>query len=343
MKIFLSHSAKTADYANMLREKLSADGVDSLQANMAAPGGNWNDTLRRDLEDADAMVFLVEPGADQDFGIRQEWSEAVEQSWRNESKPMLPVLIGEAEAPAFLKDRQAIRVSQDSDWPEAVESLISNIKIAPSQTETSSQASLDKKKMRLEEVIQEISKLEPSQVDYEAAAKKLAEDVEQLRQHAPDSVDLASAKINLADKQKFLGRLVDASIEIKSAIDILTKHTNTEKQLARAHMTLARILVQLKEKRDALFHLQTALDLYEKRKGKDSFIAMSLHTNMAQLYTDLGDGKEAEKHWAVALSSVARKATKLPFIGSYFGDLAKWLVRPDATNMNNNSKLENRD
>lgn len=336
MKIFLSHSAKTADYANMLREKLSADGVDSLQANMAASGGNWSDTLRRDLEDADAMVFLVEPGADQDFGIRQEWSEAVEQSWQNESKPMVPVLIGEAEAPAFLKNRQAIRVSQDSDWAEAVGYLISNIKAAPSQTETSSQASLDKKKMRLEEVIQEISKLEPSQIDCEAAAKKLAEDVEQLRQRAPGSIDLANAQINLADKQKSLGRIEEASVEIKSAIDIFSKHAGAEKKLARAHMTLGRILEQQENNRNALFHLKSALDLYEKREGKDSFIAMALHANVALLHTKLGEKEEAENHWVVALSSFTRKAEKIPFIGSY---LAKWFMKPEPTTTDsNNSK-----
>jgi hypothetical protein len=81
-------------------------------------GGDWQKTLKQALDSFDAGVFVVDAASEQSPWLQREWSAAVEQSWSNPQKPMIPVLVGDVEAPPFLHNRQAIRVTEEDRWEE---------------------------------------------------------------------------------------------------------------------------------------------------------------------------------------------------------------------------------
>ena len=61
------------------------------------------------LADADAAIFLIEPGVHASRNQSWEWSTALEVSWDRPGFRMIPVLIDNARLPVFLKDRHALR------------------------------------------------------------------------------------------------------------------------------------------------------------------------------------------------------------------------------------------
>jgi hypothetical protein len=54
---------------------------------------------------------VLEPGAERDVRLQEQWRSAIQQSWSGPAKPMIPVLVGDAQLPGFLRDRQAIKVA----------------------------------------------------------------------------------------------------------------------------------------------------------------------------------------------------------------------------------------
>jgi len=77
------------------------------------PGDLWTSAIEKALREASGVVFLIEPK--QTVASRQglEWSSALEATWEQPTKVLIPLLLGGAEPPPFLRDRTALRVSRD--------------------------------------------------------------------------------------------------------------------------------------------------------------------------------------------------------------------------------------
>lgn len=113
--VFISHSRTSTPAAKKLADALRARGVSPwLDGEQVMPGGAWRGTIRNALDSSRAIVFLIEPRREPGSQTRDEWSEALEAAWAEPSKRLIPLLIGDAEPPPFLKDRHALRIGDTS-------------------------------------------------------------------------------------------------------------------------------------------------------------------------------------------------------------------------------------
>lgn len=307
MNVFLSYGTSAAEYANKLSVQLESQGVHLVNASSIPSSADWADTLKTKLADADVVVCLVDPGSEKDSVLGKEWSVVVEQAWEHPSKKLLPVLIRDAKLPSFLQGWESISAKEGGGLMPVVSSLLMrlNLDAEPQPTSANRELNLSRQQKRLEKNSREIAKLELSKDGVEKEALWLNGEIDRLRQQAPASIELANALLSLADKKKLLDHpLSEIGEKIFDAIQILDGHENTERQRARAHMTLGRILELQGMDREALEHISKALELYSKLTGKDSIMTMMLHGRIASLHSKLGDVGGAKDHWSAIISSV---------------------------------------
>lgn len=112
LRVFVSHSRADSDVARKLADTLRAEGVDAWVDAYVTPGARWQDVIRRQLDAADAFVLLISP--EPSAWTRFELSEVLKRAWADGSKIVLPVLIGSADLPGYLRDQDAIRVDKPS-------------------------------------------------------------------------------------------------------------------------------------------------------------------------------------------------------------------------------------
>jgi len=118
--VFLSYPSSYRQHAEALAKELQALGISTwLDVKDLAPGMPWEEEMRKAIGDARLIVFLVEsrsPDSPAEKVQREYWA-ALEHSWSDSAKSLLPVLIGDAEPPAFLRDVTALRVQpRNPEW-----------------------------------------------------------------------------------------------------------------------------------------------------------------------------------------------------------------------------------
>ncbi len=125
MNVFISHAAGAEPAAAALAESLQAHGHTTLPdfRETAEAGSSWTDDVSQALDKAEAVVVLV--GDEVSDAERQEWRLALEASWTDPTLRVVPVTLGDAELPGWLRQIHAVRVdapggSVEPGWQEAV-------------------------------------------------------------------------------------------------------------------------------------------------------------------------------------------------------------------------------
>ncbi|HVN21058.1 MAG TPA: toll/interleukin-1 receptor domain-containing protein [Dongiaceae bacterium] len=116
MTVFISHSRQNASAALRLHERLKQRGLqpwlDTCELDL---GEDWNQRVAAAIEGAGAFVVLVGPDPEPDRSQRYEWAQITDHEfYLDEKKPMIPVVIGAAEMPGFLRTRHALNVDRSS-------------------------------------------------------------------------------------------------------------------------------------------------------------------------------------------------------------------------------------
>ena len=113
MNVFISHSSKDANIAKELAQALSHHAIHPVLDFVPGTGSAaLQEALKQGEEDADGFVFVLGTGEGSDRKLELERRYALRKQWDSEgSKPMIPILLGNADAPPFLRDRKALRVS----------------------------------------------------------------------------------------------------------------------------------------------------------------------------------------------------------------------------------------
>jgi hypothetical protein len=121
--VFISHSDSSDATAEVLAEKLQASGLNVFLGRQdGSPDEQW-DRIRKALDTADAFVVLIDQHTQVSTSARRELGEILKRTWDNESKVIVPVVIGEAELPGFLRDMQAVRIEEEG----SVEAVVSTV------------------------------------------------------------------------------------------------------------------------------------------------------------------------------------------------------------------------
>jgi len=118
--VFLSYSSKCRPHAEALAKELQALGTSAwLDSKNLVPGKPWEEEIRKAINDARLIAFLVEPSSPEEK-VQREYMVALEHSWSDKDKVLFPILIGDAEPPSFLRHVHALRVRErNPEWSRA--------------------------------------------------------------------------------------------------------------------------------------------------------------------------------------------------------------------------------
>ena len=136
MKVFISHSRQNGSAALKLCDRLATRGITTwLDLRELDSGADWTPRIAEAIRQADAFAFLIGPGTTPDQFQRFEWRHITESEYYlDPDKPMVPVLIGDAEIPGFLRTRRAVHVDPSSIDFDALADQIARLVSTPGET-----------------------------------------------------------------------------------------------------------------------------------------------------------------------------------------------------------------
>src|ERR1017187_132998 len=109
--VFISYSADAKKLAERLAGSLQKEGVATWSdVENVSPGERWYDQLQQALDHAKFSLIVVGPRNIMRDWQDQEWQGALERTWTDPEKRIIPVLVGHAEAPAFLRNWAPFRL-----------------------------------------------------------------------------------------------------------------------------------------------------------------------------------------------------------------------------------------
>jgi TIR domain len=131
-RIFVSYSQVDRELVRRLTEELRRRDVLAYTRDEIPAGENGQNWLEGAIKRADAIVVIIESGSEPDESQLREWQSALEASWDNPEKRLIPLLVDGAKAPAFLADRVALKVNagiSGVDFNKLVRALIDPRKV----------------------------------------------------------------------------------------------------------------------------------------------------------------------------------------------------------------------
>ena len=117
MYVFVSHSRGNSNFAFRLCEELGKRNIQTwLDMRDLDPGAEWNQSVVEAIRAAVGFVFLIGPEGDADRYQSFEWQQVIgDEYYLDPSKPLIPVLIGNASVPGFLKARQRLQLKESHE------------------------------------------------------------------------------------------------------------------------------------------------------------------------------------------------------------------------------------
>jgi hypothetical protein len=130
MVVYISHSRQNASAAFRISEALEGRQVKTwLDLRELGSGADWNEKVAEATRNAGAFVFLIGPPGPDDRLQQFEWQQVVEEEYYlDPTKPLIPVVIGGAEVPGFLRARKAIPVDASMiDFQTLADTIVDSI------------------------------------------------------------------------------------------------------------------------------------------------------------------------------------------------------------------------
>jgi hypothetical protein len=128
MTVFLSYSAPAARIAKNLSASLGERGVRVLDSQDIPPGSGIVSTIEQRMRESDAILLLIDksqPAAHQ----QTEWIAALERSWQEADRKLIPILLDDAVLPKFLQSRiHVCAASQDAKWGAIADQIVDSLK-----------------------------------------------------------------------------------------------------------------------------------------------------------------------------------------------------------------------
>ena len=132
--VFISYSADAKKWAEKLSDSLDAEGLSAWSDfKSLRPGERWFDQLQRALDDARFYILVVGPRNVTRETQDREWQAALEHTWSDSRKRIIPVLIGHADSPPFLRNWVSLKFDPALGESALMEGILSIIKGSPRQ------------------------------------------------------------------------------------------------------------------------------------------------------------------------------------------------------------------
>ncbi|HEX6901978.1 MAG TPA: toll/interleukin-1 receptor domain-containing protein [Thermoanaerobaculia bacterium] len=137
MRVFLSYSHADKSFAIKLRRRFEENGLSfNDPSESPAAGTSWRRQVEEAIRSSEAVLLLLSPRQKADESQQLTWMLALEAAWAD-SKPLIPILLRNAELPAFVRSGasgdsvQAIRIRRSEDLGPAVDAILRTLGIAP--------------------------------------------------------------------------------------------------------------------------------------------------------------------------------------------------------------------
>jgi hypothetical protein len=141
-RVLISYTSGTKPLAEELAKALLQHGIESWAGFKDLDyGQRWTQELDRAIEDADLFLFLVDPKSSATHWQEAEWRSMLAKAWTDSSKRVLPVVVGSAEPPPFLRNWVSLNVDPAAEpraWTRRVLGAISSIQKQTAQGISSS-------------------------------------------------------------------------------------------------------------------------------------------------------------------------------------------------------------
>jgi hypothetical protein len=131
MRVFFSHSHADRALAARLRRSLEEEGVTfNIVDEPPVPGNGWRSQVEEAINSADAILLLLSSPTKVDEPQRLSWMLALQSVWENPAKRWIPILLKDAELPAFArsgaagKDVEAIRIRDPKNLGPAIHAIL---------------------------------------------------------------------------------------------------------------------------------------------------------------------------------------------------------------------------
>lgn len=135
--VFISYSADAKKLAERLAGSLQREGVATWSDfENISPGERLYDQLQQALDQAKFYVIVVGSRNIMRDWQDREWQGALERTWADPDKRIIPVLVGHAEAPAFLRNWASFRLQPGRHESALVKELAEIIKTSPRREES---------------------------------------------------------------------------------------------------------------------------------------------------------------------------------------------------------------
>jgi hypothetical protein len=136
MQVFLSYSHADKGLATRLRQSLEESGLSfSAPSEAQEAGVSWRQQLEKAIRSSDAILLLLGSPQRADEWQQLTWRLALEAAWEDSTKPLIPILLYDAELPAFVRsgasgDRiQAVRIREPKGLEPAVQAILRTLDI----------------------------------------------------------------------------------------------------------------------------------------------------------------------------------------------------------------------
>jgi len=298
--VFISHSRRTEPLAIELAQYLRASGLESwLPKEELRPGREWESAVSQALDNADGLVLIVEPDSPSE-SMRREWSMALESWWGEEDhKLLLPIFIGDAEVPAFLKRIEGIRLPASSVGAEEQFSQIAQRLLRlPSDNQevdaTPDDPELEQLIVRLGSAIDALSQDEADEELLKDNRRALLAELEiYLEQPEPSAESLLPAWQALSLMDRRLGDHELSRQHIEAAIAAQEEIDPDHPRLPQLLFSLGRIHLQLNEPQAAIPILQRGIALQRDISPDDSATIAGGLQSLGNAFLQTGDLPEA--------------------------------------------------
>lgn len=137
MDIFLSYSAADRKMAARLRKEFEKRGLSVWheQGHSESPP-EWRRKIEEGIRCADNILVLIGARREPDEAQQATWMRAVEAVWEDSRKRLIPILLRDAEPPAFVRSGsrsslQAVRIAEPGDLSKVVDRIVGVVQSAP--------------------------------------------------------------------------------------------------------------------------------------------------------------------------------------------------------------------
>ena len=133
--IFISHARDQTGVAQRIAGDLRGKGLTVWLDSELQQGVDWVEATRNGLSQASDAVLLI--GEHTGGAQHAELAQVLQRSWEDDGFGVVPVVIGDAEVPAFLRTKQFLRAraAEEIDPAEILESLGSPLRTDPQAME----------------------------------------------------------------------------------------------------------------------------------------------------------------------------------------------------------------